>query len=40
MRPTVITNIKDDSPAMTEEIFGTVHRPYVCVWYVLVAISI
>ncbi|XP_065897799.1 2-aminomuconic semialdehyde dehydrogenase-like [Dysidea avara] len=27
MRPTVITNIKDDSPAMTEEIFG----PVVCI---------
>ena len=23
MRPTVITNISDNSPAMTEEIFGT-----------------
>lgn len=25
MRPTVITNISDSSPAMTEEIFGTIH---------------
>lgn len=26
MRPTVITDVRDDSPAMTEEIFGTVHH--------------
>lgn len=35
MRPTVITNISDSSPAMTEEIFGTIH----CIITVMVIIQ-
>lgn len=31
MRPTVITDVKDNSPSMTEEIFGTKHHMSITV---------